>query len=186
MEKIDLYLENAEEDMVKAMNHINNELMKIRAGKATPIMLDGLNVEYYGSSIPVAQVATIQTPDARTITIKPWEKGMLSQIERAIINSNLGFNPQNDGDIIRISIPPLTEERRKSLVKQAKTETENGKVRIRNIRKKTNEKIRDLLKEDISEDSIREAGDASQKLTNSYIIKIDNLLEKKEADIMTI
>ena len=138
MEKIDLYLENAEEDMVKAMNHINSELMKIRAGKATPIMLDGLNVEYYGSSIPVAQVATIQTPDARTITIKPWEKGMLSQIERAVINSNLGFNPQNDGDIIRISIPPLTEERRKGLVRQAKTETENGKVRIRNIRKKTN------------------------------------------------
>ncbi|MTI30262.1 ribosome recycling factor [Xanthovirga aplysinae] len=186
MEEIELYLEEAKELMEKAIHHTSNELLKIRAGKAMPNMLDGIHVDYYGTPSPIAQVASINTPDARTLVIKPWEKNMLNEIEKAIINSDLGLNPQNDGEIIRLSIPPLTEERRRSLVKQAKAEAENGKIRIRNIRKDTNDSLKKLLKEGASEDAVKTAEEKVQKLTDQYTSKTDEVLGKKESEIMTI
>ncbi len=186
MEEIDLYLDMAEESMGKAVTHTSKQLTKIRAGKAMPSMLDGLMVEYYGSPTPVAQVASINTPDARTIIVKPWEKSVISDIEKAIINSDLGLNPQNDGEIVRLNIPPLTEERRKTLVKQAKNEAENGKISIRNVRKETNDSLKKLLKDGASEDMVKTAEDQVQSYTNKYITKVDELLVAKEEDIMTI
>jgi len=185
-EEIDLYLDMAEESMNKAVTHASKQLTKIRAGKAMPSMLDGLMVEYYGSLTPIAQVASINTPDARTLIIKPWEKNVISDIEKAIINSDLGLNPQNDGEIVRLNIPPLTEERRKNLVKQAKGEAENGKISIRNVRKETNDSLKKLLKDGASEDVVKSAEDEVQKFTNNFIAKVDELLVAKESDIMTI
>ena len=172
--------------MDKALEHLSYEFNKIRAGKAMPSMLDGLMVEYYGSSTPINQVATINTPDARTIVVKPWEKKTLSDIERAIVNSDLGLNPQNDGEIIRLNIPPLTEERRRNLVKQAKNEAENGKISLRNIRKDANDSIRKLEKEGTSEDDVKEGEISVQEYTDTYSKKIDDLLEHKEKEIMTV
>ncbi|MBV6647736.1 MAG: ribosome recycling factor [Cyclobacteriaceae bacterium] len=186
MEEIEFYLAHAKETMDKTVSHTSVELSKIRAGKATPNMLDGLEVEYYGTMTPINQVAGISTPDARTLSVKPWEKNMIAEIERAIINSDLGLNPQNDGELIRINIPPLTEERRKQLVKQAKSEVENGKISVRNIRKDTNESLRKLLKEGASEDMVKGAEDDVQKLTDDHVKKIDDILLLKEQDIMTI
>lgn len=186
MEEIEFYLEHAQESMDKSVSHTAVELGKIRAGKATPNMLDGLSVEYYGNPTPVNQVATINTPDARTISIKPWEKNMIAEIEKAIINSDLGLNPQNDGELIRINIPTLTEERRKTLVKQAKAEAESGKVSIRNVRKDTNDSLKKLLKDGASEDMIKSAEDEVQKITDAHVKKIDDILAQKEVDIMTI
>lgn len=186
MEEINLYLEEAEELMQKAVDHTAKELTKIRAGKAMPNMLDGLMVEYYGTPTPIAQVATVNTPDARTLVVKPWEKSTIPEIEKAIINSDLGLNPQNDGEIVRLNIPPLTEERRKTLVKQAKAESENGKVSIRNIRKDTNDSLKKLQKEGASEDAVKSAEEEVQNITNKYSAKIDELFELKEKDIMTI
>ena len=186
MEEIEFYLEHAQETMDKSVSHTAVELGKIRAGKATPNMLDGLSVEYYGNPTPVNQVATVSTPNARTITIKPWEKNMISEIERAIINSDLGLNPQNDGELIRINIPALTEERRKSLVKQAKAEAENGKISLRNVRKDTNDSLKKLLKDGASEDEIRSAEEEVQRITDTHVKKIEEILAKKEVDIMTI
>jgi ribosome recycling factor len=185
-EEIQMYLDEAGELMDKAVSHANQELSKIRAGKAMPNMLDGLMVEYYGNPTPINQVASITTPDARTLMVKPWEKSSIGEIEKAIINSDLGLNPQNDGEIVRINIPVLTEERRLSLVKQAKGEAENGKVSIRNIRKDTNDSLKKLLKEGASEDAVKNAEDDVQKLTDSHTAKIDSLLQLKEQDIMTI
>lgn len=185
-EEIQMFLDEAEELMHKAISHTTAELVKIRAGKAMPNMLDSISVDYYGAMTPLSQVASVTTPDARTLVIKPWEKKMIAEIEKAIINSNLGFNPQNDGDIIRINIPALTEERRLQLVKQVKAEAENGKVSIRNIRKDTNDNLKKLLKEGASEDSIKSAEDEVQKLTDSNSAAIDDLVVKKEADIMHI
>ena len=184
MEEIAIYLETAEEMMDKAIQHTKNEFSKIRAGKAMPNMLDGVEVEYYGSSTPLNQVAGVTTPDARTLSIKPWEKGMLHEIERAIINSGLGFNPQNDGEQIRINIPPLTEERRLQLMKQVKSEAENGKISIRSARKETNDSLKKL--DGVSEDLIKNAEDDVQKLTDKYTAKIDQLVVLKEKDIMTV
>lgn len=172
--------------MSKAIDHTSTEFSKIRAGKAMPSMLDGVMVEYYGNMTPISQVSTINTPDARTIAIKPWEKNVIQNIERAIINSNLGLNPQNDGESIRINIPPLTEERRTQLVKQAKNEAETGRISVRNDRKQVMDQLKSLLKENASEDDIKKAEDKVQELTNTYIKKIDDLLEKKETEIMTI
>ncbi len=186
MEEVDFYLEHAEETMDKTVSHTATELAKIRAGKASPAMLDGLMVEYYGNPTPINQVASVTTPDARSIAIKPWEKSTISEIEKAIINSDLGLNPQNDGELIRINVPPLTEERRKSLVKQAKSEAENGKISIRNIRKDTNDALKKLLKEGASEDLVKSAEDDVQKITDQHVAKIDDILAKKEQDIMTI
>lgn len=184
MEEIEIYLETAEEMMQKAIQHTKNEFSKIRAGKAMPSMVDGVEVEYYGNNTPLHQVAGITTPDARTISIKPWEKNMLQEIERAIINSGLGFNPQNDGEQIRINIPPLTEERRLQLMKQVKTEAENGKISIRNARKETNDSLKKI--DGVSEDLIKNAEEDVQKLTDKYTSQIDNLVDVKEKDIMTV
>ncbi|MFY0591365.1 ribosome recycling factor [Roseivirga sp.] len=188
MEEIEIYLETAKEMMEKAVAHSKSELGKIRAGKAMPSMLDGIMVEYYGTPTPINQVASISTPDARTIFIKPWEKSVLTNVERAIMNSDLGFNPQSDGENIIISVPQLTEERRTQLVKQSKSVTENGKVGVRNSRKDANEELRKLLKEGegVSEDNIKSAEAKVQTLTDQYVKKLDELLDQKETDIMTI
>lgn len=172
--------------MDKAIDHAEGELQKIRAGKANPSMLDDVQVDYYGSPTPLNQVGSVNTPDARTIVIQPWEKSLLSAIEKAIMEANLGVNPQNDGVIIRINVPPLTEERRRDLVKKAKAEAETGKIAIRNIRKDANEKIRRLKSEGVSEDEMKVGEHEVQKLTDSYIQKVDQLSEAKEKDIMTV
>lgn len=186
MEEIKFYLDEAKESMQKSVKHTESELTKIRAGKAMPNMLDGIMVDYYGAMTPIAQVAAINTPDARTLAIKPWEKKMISEIDKAIRDSDLGLNPTSDSELIRINIPPLTEERRKNLVKQAKSESENGKVRIRGIRKETNEELKKLLKEGASEDEVKKAEENVQQLTDQFIAKIDKLLSEKEEDILTI
>jgi len=184
MEEIELYLEDAKDLMTKAIVHCGNELAKIRAGKANPAMLDGLQVSYYGANSPLNQVASVTTPDARTIFVKPWEKGMIQEIEKAIMNANLGLNPQNDGIQVIINVPMLTEERRKLLVKQAGQECEHGKVSIRNIRKDTNEQLKKI--KGVSEDDVKNAEDKVQKMTDEFIVKIDALMKKKEAEIMTV
>jgi ribosome recycling factor len=184
MEELELYLEEANELMTKAMTHVGNELTKIRAGKANPSMLDGVLVSYYGANSPLNQVASVTSPDPRTLFIKPWEKNLIPEIERAIINANLGLTPQNDGQQIIINIPMLTEERRKQLVKQVGHEVEHGKVSIRNIRKETNEHLKKV--KGVSEDDVKNAEDQVQKLTDDFIGKIDSLMKKKEAEIMTV
>lgn len=185
-EEIKFYLDETKELMDKAVQHVSHEFNKIRAGKAMPTMLDGLMVMYYGNPTPINQVATVNTPDARTIVVKPWEKKSLADIERAIVNSDLGLNPQNDGEIVRLNIPPLTEERRKNLAKQAKNEAENGKITLRNIRKDTNNALRKLLDESVSEDNVKEGELGVQELTDAHTKRIDELLEVKEKDIMTV
>lgn len=186
MEEIQFYLDDAKDSMEKAVKHTANELTKIRAGKASPAMLEGIMVDYYGSLSPLNQVASVNTPDARSIIIKPWEKKLISEIERAIKNSDLNLNPQNDGEVVRLNIPMLTEERRRDLVKQVKNETESGRVRVRNIRKETNEELRKLLKEGASEDEVKRAEEKVQLLTDSYIKRIDDVFSAKEKEIMTV
>lgn len=186
MEEIQIYLDEAKAMMEKAVQHTKSELLRIRAGKAMPNMLDGLMVNYYDNPTPVNQVASVSTPDARTLVIKPWEKSMIAEIEKAIINSDLGVSPQNDGEIVRINLPPLTEERRKTLVKQVKAEAENGKISIRNIRKDANEGIRKLAKEGVSEDDVKRGEDKVQSLTDDYSKRMDELATKKEEEIMSI
>ena len=185
-EEIQLYLDEAKELMKKSVDHTAHELSKIRAGKAMPNMLDGIVVEYYGSPTPIQQVSSINTPDARSIVIKPFERNLLNEIQRAITNSDLGLAPQNDGEVIRLNIPPLTEERRQILVKQVKQEIEQGKVSVRNIRKDTNNSIGKLKNEGISEDSIKLGEDRVQALTDQYTEALDTLLAKKEKEILTV
>lgn len=185
-EEIDLILESAKESMGKAIEHLEKELTKIRAGKANPSMLDGILVEYYGSNTPLQQVANIGTLDARTLTVQPWEKATLEPIERAIINSNLGLNPQNNGEMILINIPQLTEERRKDLVKQAKAEAEHAKVSIRNARKEANDEVKKLQKDGLAEDQAKGIEEEIQELTDKYVAKVDHILELKEVDIMKV
>jgi ribosome recycling factor len=172
--------------MVKAIDHLEAELSKIRAGKANPSILDGIHVDYYGTTTPLSQVSSITTPDARTLVIQPWEKGMLVVIEKAILVANLGFTPMNDGAVIRISIPPLTEERRKDLVKKTKAEAEHAKVAIRNLRRDANEHIKKEIKAHLPEDLAKDAEDKIQKMTDQYIAMVDKHLESKEKEIMTI
>lgn len=186
MEEIQLYLDDAKDSMEKAIKHTTIELGKIRAGKAMPSMLDGLMVDYYGTMTPINQVATVNTPDARTIIIRPYETRMVAEVNKAIKNSDLGLSPLQEADLIRLNIPPLTEERRRELVKKVKSEIESGKVSIRNIRKDTNDGLRKLKNEGASEDEIKRAEDKVQALTDSYIAKIDTLLATKEAEIMTV
>ena len=181
---IQFYIDHTKEQMEKTVNHTAQELSKIRAGKAMPSLLEGLSVEYYGNPTPINQVASVSTPDARSIIVKPWEKGMIQEIEKAIINSDLGLTPQNDGEVVRINIPPLTEERRIMLVKQAKTEVENGRISLRSIRKESNDAVKKI--DHVSEDLIKDAENENQKLTDSHNAKIDSILEAKEKDIMTI
>jgi len=185
-EELDFILESTEEAMRNSVAHLEKEFVNIRAGKATPAMLGGIFVDYYGSATPLSQVANINTPDARTITVQPWEKNMLSVIEKAIMVANIGFNPMNNGEQIIISVPPLTEERRRDLVKQAKSEAEDAKIGIRNSRKDANTEIKKLEKNGLSEDTGKDAEEEVQQLTNSYIKKIDDLLALKEAEIMKV
>jgi len=185
-EEVKMYLDEAQDMMKKALEHTRSELVKIRAGKAMPNMLDGILVEYYGANIPINQVATITTLDARTLSIRPFEKGSIGAIEKAIKNSDLGINPQNNGEVIILNIPPLTEERRKQLVKQAKQEVENGKISVRNARKEINDALKKLQKEGASEDMIKKAEESVQKYTDSYIAKLDEILHTKEAEIMKV
>lgn len=184
MDEIELYLDDAKAQMNKALMHVGQELGKIRAGKANPSMLDGVMVSYYGTHTPLNQVSSLTTPDARTIFIKPWEKGMIPEIEKAILTANLGLNPQNDGQQVIINIPMLTEERRKQLVKQVGQECEHGKISVRTVRKETNEELKAI--KGVSEDDVKNAEDRVQEMTNEFIAKIDALMKKKEGEIMTI
>ena len=182
-EEIELVLEEAKEQMQAAMSHLEKAFAKIRAGKASPVMLSTVQVDYYGSMTPLSQVANVNTPDARTLSVQPWEKSMLQEIEKAILNANLGFNPMNNGDLIIISVPPLTEERRKDLVKQAKAESEDAKIGIRSARQEGNKELKKL---EISEDVLKDAEADVQELTNSLITKIDDALKLKESEIMKV
>lgn len=181
-----MYLDDAKDSMEKALKHSEAELTKIRAGKAMPNMLDGIMVDYYGAATPIQQVASITAPEARSLAVKPWEKKMISTIEKAIRDANLGLNPQNDGENIRIVIPPLTEERRKDLVKQVKNEVENGKVRVRKVRQETNDALKKLQKDGAPEDAVKKAEESVQAFTNDYINKLDAVLAAKEKELMTV
>jgi ribosome recycling factor len=185
-EEVDFILEHCKEKMSAAIKHLEKELVHIRAGKASPAMLDGVHVEYYGSLTPLNQVSNVSTPDARTIAIQPWEKSLIPIIEKAILAANLGLNPDNNGEIIRVNIPVLTEERRRQLVKQAAQEGETAKVSIRLARKEANESLKKLLKEGLAEDLEKDAETEVQNLTDKYGKKVDALVEAKEKDIMTI
>lgn len=184
MEEIELYLEEAREHMTKAVNHVAHELTKIRAGKASPSVFDGVQVSYYGAMTPLSQVASITVPDARTIFIKPWEKNLVPEIEKAIMNANLGFTPQSDGQQIIINLPMLTEERRVQLVKQVGNECEHGRIAVRNARKDANENIKKI--KGAPEDDVKNGEGEVQKLTDEFTAKIDGLFKKKEAEIMTV
>src|SRR5450432_4114410 len=181
-----LILEDAQDLMQKALTHLESELIKIRAGKANPQMLDGLTVDYYGSPTTINQVANVSVMDARTLTIQPWEKNMLQPIERAIIAANLGVNPQNDGNIIRLFMPPLTEERRKEFVKRAYSEGEQTRIAVRNIRRESIEQIKKLQKDGLSEDAAKDAEKTIQEVTEKHISLVDKHLEAKEKEIMAI
>lgn len=185
-EEVEFCLEEAKESMQNALVHLEKELQKIRTGKATPQMLDGVRVDYYGTMTPVDQVSNINTPDPKQIIVQPWEKSMLIPIEKAIMFANLGFNPKNDGEVLRIIVPPLTEERRKDFVKKAKAEGESAKVAIRNIRRLANETAKKLEKGGIPEDAIKKLENDIQEITNQSIAKADKILEAKEKDIMTV
>ncbi|HEY8968370.1 MAG TPA: ribosome recycling factor [Puia sp.] len=183
---VTLILEDAQDSMQKALNHLETELIKIRAGKANPQMLDGLTVDYYGSPTPLNQVGNVSVMDARTLTIQPWEKNMLQPIERAIINANLGVTPQNDGNIIRLFMPPLTEERRKEFVKRSNAEGEQSKVAVRSIRRDAIEHIKKLQKDGLSEDVAKDAEKRMQDLTDKFIGLVDKHLATKEKEIMSV
>jgi ribosome recycling factor len=177
---------DAKVTMAKAINHLEAELVKIRAGKANPVMLDGIVADYYGSPTPISQIANITTLDARTISVQPWEKNMLHVIERAIIAANIGINPQNDGNIIRLFLPPLTEERRRELVKKCGGEGEQAKVSIRNIRRDAIEQIKKLQKDGASEDECKDAEAEAQTTTDKFISLVEKHLAAKEVEIMAI
>lgn len=179
-------LDTARAQMEKAIQHLEIELAKIRAGKANPTMLDNVMVEYYGTKVPISQTASINTLDARTLVIQPWEKSMLTPIEKGIQLANLGFNPQNDGSVIRITVPPLTEERRKELVKLSKQVVEEGKIAVRNARKEAMEAVKKLQKNGMPEDAAKVLEQKVQKLTDEYIAKCDKHLELKEKEILTV
>jgi ribosome recycling factor len=186
MEEIEFILDSTKESMIGSIAHLEKEFLNIRAGKASPQMLGSVFVDYYGSQTPLSQVSNVNIPDARTITIQPYEKSMLQTIEKAIMVANLGFNPMNNGENIIISVPPLTEERRRDLVKQAKAEAEDAKISIRNARKDANTDIKKLEKEGTSEDVCKSAEEDIQKLTDSFIRKVDEHLATKEAEIMKV
>ncbi len=185
-EVIDKIADDAGQQMKKAISHLETELSRIRAGKATPQILDGISVEYYGNPTPLNQVANVTVTDARTISLQPWEKNMLAPIERAIIASNIGLNPQNDGNIIRLFLPPLTEERRKELVKRVNGEGEQAKISVRNIRREAIEQIKKEQKDGLSEDAAKEAEGRIQGLTDKYIALVDQHCKDKDKEIMTI
>ncbi len=183
MEEIEIIIDTVKEEMNSAIDHLKRELVNIRAGKASPMMLKGVMVDYYGSQTPLDQVANINTPDAQTISVQPWEKTMIQEIEKGIMIANLGFNPSNNGESVIINVPPLTEERRITLAKSAKAETENGKVSIRNSRKDANNEIK---KADASDDMKKNAEASVQDLTDIHIKKMDEIFKQKEVEIMTV
>ncbi|WP_418512936.1 ribosome recycling factor [Corallibacter sp.] len=183
-EDIKFILDSTKEAMENAIKHLEKQLVNIRAGKASPAMLGSVMVDYYGSQTPLSQVANVNTPDGRTISVQPWEKNMLQEIERGIMMANLGFNPMNNGDLIIINVPPLTEERRLTLAKQAKAEAEDAKVGVRNARKDANNDIKKLS--DVSEDLQKNAEIDVQQMTDAYVKKIDAIFENKEKEIMTV
>lgn len=180
------YLAPAEKKMEMAVAYLDESLARIRAGKANPKILDNIRVDYYGGMVPVSQVANIAVPDARTITITPWEKQMFKEIEKAIINSELGITPENNGEVIRISIPPLTEERRKQLVKQSKAEAEQAKVSVRNARREAIDALKKAIKQGLPEDTEKDAENQVQKLHDKYLKKIDEIFAAKEKEILTV
>ena len=181
-----LCLEEAEEGMKNSVEHLKKAFQKIRAGKASPSMLSGVLVDYYGSMTPIERTANINTPDARMIVVQPFDKSTIHEIEKAIMNSGLGFNPMNEGDLIRINVPVLTEDRRKDSVKQAKVEAEDTKVGIRNTRRSANDEAKSLEKEGVSEDEVKQLLDEIQKLTDKYSKIVDDYFELKEKDILTV
>ena len=185
-EELDFIIESAKEAMEHSITHLNAELLKIRAGKASATMVDSVSVDYYGTNTPLNQVSNINTPDPRTISIQPWEKSMLEIIERAIINSNLGLNPQNNGEMIIISVPSLTEERRQQLVRQSKSEVEKAKISIRNARRDANDEVKKLLKKHLEEDLAHDIEAEIQKITDTYSHRVEEIFHKKEEDIMTV
>ncbi len=185
-EESQLVLEEAKEGMEGAINHLEKEFHKLRTGKATPDMLEDVRIDYYGVMTPLNQAANINTPDARQIVVQPFDKNMLPVMEKAIMAANLGFNPRNDGEVLRIQVPPLTEERRRNLVKQAKNEAENTKVSIRNIRRTANDEAKNLKKEGVPEDEVKRLEDEIQKLTDKYIMMVDELSNAKEKDMMSV
>ncbi len=185
-EEVQLIFEMTREHMDKTIEHLDNELMRIRAGKANVHILDGIMVEYYGTPTPLSQVSNISTPDAKTIMIQPWEKTMIVPIEKALMNSNVGITPANNGEVIRLAIPQLTEERRRDLVKQVKNEGENARISIRNSRRDANDEYKQMQKDGLSEDEAKSAEDTIQKLTDEYTEKVDKIVDSKEKDIMTI
>ncbi len=186
MDEINRILALMHEQMQKAIAHLENELLKVRAGKANPAMLEGLYVDYYGAPTALSQVANVNTPDARTIIVQPWEKTLIKAIEKSIIDANLGFNPQNDGILIRINVPPQSEERRKDLVKRAKAEGEHAKVGIRTLRREANDNIKKAQKNGMPEDLAKDAEAKTQIITDDFIKKVDKHLELKEKEIMTV
>lgn len=186
MSEVKPYLDAAEEKMGMAVAYLEESLAHIRAGKANPKILDGIRVEYYGSKAPIANVANVAVPDARTITITPWEKSMFKEIEKAIINSDLGITPENNGEVIRISIPPLTEDRRKTLVKQSKNEAEQAKISVRNARRDAIDGLKKAIKQGMPEDVEKDAENDVQKLHDRYLKKIDELFAAKEKEILTV
>lgn len=179
-------LETMKEGMAHAVSHLEKEFHKFRTGKASPQMLEGVKVDYYGTPTAIDQVCNINTPDPRQIIVQPWEKNMLSPIAKAILDANLGFNPQNNGEILRIQVPPLTEERRRDLVKKAKAEAENAKVAIRNVRRSAHDDAKKLEKEGVPEDEVKVLEKDIQNLTDQFIARVDKVLELKEKDIMTV
>lgn len=181
-----LCFDEAEENMNSAIDHLKKEFQKIRAGKATPSMLQGVIVEYYGVNTPIEQTSNINTPDARQIIIQPFDKSTIHDIEKAIMNANLGFNPQNEGEILRINVPPLTEERRLELVKKAKVVAEDTKIGVRNSRRHANDEAKKMEKDGLPEDDAKHLMDEIQKLTDKYTAQIDELLELKDKDILTV
>jgi len=185
-EEIQFILDSAKEAMEGAMSHLDSQLQKIRAGKASPLMLSSVMVDYYGTATPLQQVANVSALDGRTLSIQPWEKSILEEVERAIINANLGLNPQNNGESIMINIPVLTEERRRELSKQAKAEGEHAKVGVRNARKDANDEVKKLKDDGLSEDLAKGAENSVQQVTDDYSSKIDALINAKEKDIMTV
>jgi|MGYP001492711840 ribosome recycling factor len=185
-EEINFCLDLAREQMQESLNHLEISLSKIRAGKASPQMLRAVVVDYYGSVTPLTQMANVTTPDSQTITIQPFDKSMISDIEQAIVNAQLGFNPSNNGEKVIINVPALTEERRRDLVKQVKIEIEKSKISCRNIRQKSNDELKKIGKEGVSEDIIRDAEESVQLITNEYTIKIDDIFSTKESDIMQV
>ncbi len=184
---IDEILKDAEQRMLKSIESMRGEMAKIRTGRASPTLINHLSVDYYGTATPIAQVANISVQDARTLAVQPWEKAMVPVVERAILEANLGLNPMTAGDLIRIPLPPLTEERRREMVKIAASEGENGKIAVRNIRREANSDFKSLLKEkEISEDDDKQAHDNVQKLTDKYVAQIDEVVKEKEAEILTV